>query len=577
MGLGGWFVSLVTCLVLGLSPAYAQSPEPVTDPKATAKEHFLRGVDLAVREEWDAALVEFLRSRELFPTFVAIKNAALSLRRLKRNEEALAAYEQAIATFGTQISADELAQAKDAIAQLQKLVGEIQLRVSPEGATVLVDGRERGKSPVARTLRVDAGLHAVRVFKEGYLTAESEARVLPGERATIEIALRALSESGVVKISEAGGRALEVVVDGTPIGTTPWEGSLAVGSHVVLLRGEGTLGTPPSPVEVVAGKVTPLSLAARALDVELHIKPVPENALVYLDGVALGIGAWRGRVAAGPHRVEVTAKGFLASRQEVELPTGATRTLDVALDRNLDDPLWRAAFRPFVYAEAHGAFAIGPGLGGEPDAPPLGGFAGVRGGYQLTPRLGLELAVGGIQLVAESTRSQVAIADGDRMLESTDFVDRTRLFGPTLAASASYVVGHAGRLPIAVRATFGGARASARFSGRGSFSDGATTVTIAPEERWPSFWLAYAGLDARVRFKLGRGLGGTLSLEAGVTVYLMLPPDVQREAPDGGRRFADFPASSPSETPLGRTYLPREQAVGPALTVAPGIALRLDL
>src|SRR5689334_8488336 len=61
---------------------------PAVDPdaakKEAAKQRFLRGLELSRTQDWDAALVEFLGSREIFPTRAAISNAATTLTTLKR-------------------------------------------------------------------------------------------------------------------------------------------------------------------------------------------------------------------------------------------------------------------------------------------------------------------------------------------------------------------------------------------------------------------------------------------------------------------------------------------------------------
>ena len=68
---------------------------------------------------------------------------------------------------------------------------------------------------------------------------------------------RAELPSAGLRVNEESGRALDLVIDGVMVGTTPWEGSLSVGSHSVALRGAGALGTQPALVPVRASELTP--------------------------------------------------------------------------------------------------------------------------------------------------------------------------------------------------------------------------------------------------------------------------------------------------------------------------------
>src|SRR5215207_2939765 len=93
----GFALALVCLLALRSSFAHAEPPAQASAPvaaegvprtqteqkKEQAKARFLRGLELIQNENWDAALAEFLASRELYPTKVALKNAAISLRQLK--------------------------------------------------------------------------------------------------------------------------------------------------------------------------------------------------------------------------------------------------------------------------------------------------------------------------------------------------------------------------------------------------------------------------------------------------------------------------------------------------------------
>ncbi|APR74725.1 Hypothetical protein A7982_00071 [Minicystis rosea] len=171
--LAGLFVALVA---LATPSARAQSAAPPATKaqksnaseaqrKDEARDHFQRGIALFDEESWDAAFVEFERARALYPSRAATKNAALCLRLMKRYEEALATFEDLVAMPNLTKEDQELGE-KEIIA-LRRLVGTIEVASAEPNATVLVDRRVRGKTPLAR-VRVAVGTHEVRVVKDGF-------------------------------------------------------------------------------------------------------------------------------------------------------------------------------------------------------------------------------------------------------------------------------------------------------------------------------------------------------------------------------------------------------------------------
>jgi len=230
-----------------------------------------------------------------------------------------------------------------------------------------------------------AGSHEVRAFKEGLETFGATMEVKGKEAAVVT--LRSLSTGGRLMVKEQNGRVLEVVVDGTPVGKTPWGGSLSVGTHLVTLRGsidldaipdcapadEGAaakrpakrgsveLGTQPVSVPIRLRETTPLTLRAEALDTSLRVEPMPGGALVSIDSVLVGHGAWEGRLRVGDHKVEVSAEGFLPETRKVSLTRQKREVLKVELERDRST----AGFMTTRNASIGTAFGVGAlGLGG---------------------------------------------------------------------------------------------------------------------------------------------------------------------------------------------------------------------
>jgi hypothetical protein len=392
------------------APAATAAAAPSPDNrKDEARTHFERGISLSDEESWDAALVEFSRSRELFPTRGNTKNMALCLRKLRRFDESLDLYETLLAEYPT-MPAQDRAFADKEIAELRKRVGTLEISGQP-GASVTVGGRTRGTLPLPKALRLAAGTHVVRVYKEGFLPFESRVELLGEQAAKLEAKLEQLTQSGRLQVTEQGGKSVDVEVDHAVVGKTPWEGTLPPGEHTVLLRGEGNLGTQPATVPVVLNQLATLMLAVEPLESEIRVEPSPSGATVAIDGVVVGRGLWVGRLRAGKHAIDVGAEGFLPDKRELSLASGASEKLAVALERDPDSPMWKRIEPSRFVIEAVGAGLFGTAIGGEiSDSCKSGCSKGLAAGGGGLLRVGYELGMGigfGIEAGALSFRQHL--------------------------------------------------------------------------------------------------------------------------------------------------------------------------
>ncbi|KYG11017.1 hypothetical protein BE21_09050 [Sorangium cellulosum] len=483
---------LLLTVLLPRGTALAQ-PAPVAsegaeDRRSKAEEHFHKGRKLFGEGAISAALAEFQESRRLYPTESATRSAALCLERLHRFDEALDLFEAALRDFSDTMDAT----AKDAdqrgVVRLRGLVGTVDLQGAEPGAAISVDGQSRGEFPLLAPLRVAAGSHSVRVYKEGFEPFEARVEVAGGQTARVSARLRRLRQTGTLQVTEARGRALEVVVDGTRVGTTsaaPLALPLAPGRHVVLLRGEGRLGTVPVNVTVRVNEVEPLRLEAEVLDAALRVAPVPVDALVSIDGVALGRGVWEGQVRAGKHVVEVAAEGFLPERREVSLRRGGRAALTVPLARDPRSPFWREPPPPphFLVEMSMAALIVqdfGGDVAGTCDQAcrrdvGVGGYHVLRGGYEQSSGLSYGVSIGALSATQRVSNRSTSLnivgnpaeATGADSKDDGTVDDVLRLRGLFLGAWMGYAI-DAG-LPIRFRLGAGGLSGSMSDARQGSF------------------------------------------------------------------------------------------------------------
>ena len=415
--------------------------------KEESRVHFDKALGLFEEQAWDAALAEFLRSREIFATRAATTNAAVCLRKLHRFDEALDMFEALLKEFPN-LPANDKASAERERAELKGLVGAIEIRSSEPDASAVVDGRDRGVAHPGQSIRVSAGSHVVKVYKEGFTPFESRVEVSGGQTAVVEAKLGALTQSGRLRVSEQGGQSLDVLVDGVVVGKTPWDGQLALGEHTVQLRGAGDLGTQPVSAPIELNHTSVLTLQAEELTASLRVSPTPIGGTVAIDGVVVGRGVWTGKLRAGQHRVEVAAEGFVPVTRQVKIDKGKQESMAVELERDPNSALWRAQNPSRFTIELDGGLAIAPSFGGDIASTTctgtcaanlgLGGLFLGRIGYQLGSGLGFSLNAG--YLTATQKVTDRPTVDTPRGSTPNDGIaaDTLKLSGILVGADAAF-------------------------------------------------------------------------------------------------------------------------------------------
>ncbi|WP_437506874.1 kelch repeat-containing protein [Sorangium sp. So ce1099] len=509
------------------APPDAADPPPAENPVAEARVHFERGLDLYRQGAWEAALAEFLASRQVYPTWGATSSAALCLQQLRRYDEALALFETLLSDFSQKLPPDTRSAAQQAVVRLRGLVGTVDIAGAEIGASVMVDGQRRGDYPLPAPLRVGAGSHAIRVYKEGFEPFETRVDVAGGQVVRILSRLQKLVESGRLRITEQQGKALDVLVDGYTVGKTPWEGALPPGQHSVVLRGPGDLGTMPASVIVRLKQTTPLALRAEELTSTLRIEPSPVCASITVDGVTLGSGVWEGRLSSGPHRVEVAAGGFIAARREVLLARGARVVLPVALERvQLGGPPGRFLVELTVapaFVPSLGGVAAGPCGGACSSGIGAGALGVFHAGYELWSGFGFGVMTGYLQVHQTVTARRTSLEIQDPLPESTGTVDDALALSGLLAGGwAGLSLGERTRLSMRLGA--GALLGAVRDERSGTFTSSSKfefRVDPTAAQDAASFFVVTPEVRAGLRF--GEHLELTAGVAAAVLVRLKEP------------------------------------------------------
>jgi hypothetical protein len=523
------------------APPAAPAPSADEAAKADARAHFERGFELLSEEAYDPAFAEFAASRKIFATKAATKNAAICLRRLQRYDEALDMFEAFLRDFPNLTEHDQTFASKE-MTSLRGLVGSVAVRGGEPGAVVAVDGRERGATPAPAPLRVPTGSHAVRVFKSGFTPFESRVDVAGGQNVVVNVRLEALARSGRLSAAEQAGRPAQVLVDNVVVGKSPWEGTVSVGEHTVVLRGEGDLATQPATARVNLNDTTKLTLAVEPLTSTLRVEPTPVNALVSIDGVSVGRGIWEGRLRAGAHKLEIADEGFFPATQSVSLTTAGRSLEKVALERDTSSSLWRVSIPARFLVEATVGGVLSPSFGGDVTdcgscsaGLVFGGRARASLGYELGLGLGFALDAGyawARQSVTDRPTTLSPLPVGSSPPENGTSDHELTARGATLGGAVFF---HRGtKVRWTLRAGGGIWLASVNDRRSGSFT---TSVSARPDgttgaptpystdtlEQSQGAQYAYAAPEARIGLPLGKSAELSFGVEAFLAFALKQP------------------------------------------------------
>jgi hypothetical protein len=332
---------LLAVELVWLPLALAQAPsKPADDPKKTeAAARFERGLKLFNGGDNAGALAEFKRIQEILPNPVVLYNIGLVYAAMGRPVDAVDAFEAAIPSGA--LSASDLERAKQTYADQKARVARLMVTTNPEGARIEIDAVQVAKTPLSAPIRIAEGTHIVGAVAEGYAPTRKEIVVAGNVDANVHLELVPTQSKQLSNLSVRSLTAgAEVVVDGAPSGRTPLATSITLppGRHVVELKRPGYVSARRE-VELGAGATGEVTLdlavdsSALAIEGATLVIDASEGPLdLTVDGRRHGPYTAPIRLPRGPHRVSVTAAGFIPAERDVNLDPSVTNVARFDLD-----------------------------------------------------------------------------------------------------------------------------------------------------------------------------------------------------------------------------------------------------
>jgi PEGA domain len=316
--LGLWLAAVsITTSAVALPPPNAEAAAEAARLDASATKLAKAG---ATRE----ALAALRRSEELAPRRATLDRIAALQRQEKDFAGAYATLVEMLSRFDSELKPKDRADIRHSMDELAAITGAVHLTVAEAGARVEVDGNAIGDGPIDTKIRVNLGMHGVKVTKPHYETFEWRGDVAAGAETQVVAALKATPGSLTVRVQ---GAPTTVRIDGNDVGPAPWHGPLPPGKHVVEI---GEPGKVKREVEIAPGEEASVDLEGETRG-RLTISVEPANASIHIDGQVRGVGQWEGPVDPGPHQIEVTADGYEMAFLTVQSSPGLAKSERIQL------------------------------------------------------------------------------------------------------------------------------------------------------------------------------------------------------------------------------------------------------
>jgi hypothetical protein len=152
-----------------------------------ARKHFAQGLKLYKDGDFDAALVQFDRAYAVKANFKVLYNIAQCYFELHQYVEARDTLSRYLKDGAGSIDAERQSTVEGDLAELQRRIAHLKLSVNVSGATVYVDGKKAGVTPLSAAIDVNEGQRTISVETPDRGSKQRVVRVAGGEEQAISL------------------------------------------------------------------------------------------------------------------------------------------------------------------------------------------------------------------------------------------------------------------------------------------------------------------------------------------------------------------------------------------------------
>jgi len=165
------------------------------DATAAAREHFQKGLAAYADERFAEAADEFDQAYKLSPAFKLLYNIGQVDVALGRSVEAVDAFDRYLKQGAAAIPEKRRREVAAEIDKQLERIGTISIRTFPDGAEIRIDGGLRGRTPLPKPARLNAGRHTIEAVLSGYTAQSREIDVAGKGDNAVEMTLKAIAVS----------------------------------------------------------------------------------------------------------------------------------------------------------------------------------------------------------------------------------------------------------------------------------------------------------------------------------------------------------------------------------------------
>lgn len=202
-----------------------------------AKAAYDEGKLLYMDGDYAGATLKFQAAYETSKDYRLLWNMVAAQKNLRNYAHAIDLLDRYLAEGGGQLSAEDRDEALALRQVMTPFVGELTIKVNEPGATVYLDGKQVGVTPLAQSLRLNMGNRKIRVEKPGFEPFTVEENIRGGSDAALEVTLQKKVTDGTLVIY--AGASDEIRVDGEVVGTGTFTGQLSAGAHHIGVTAPG--------------------------------------------------------------------------------------------------------------------------------------------------------------------------------------------------------------------------------------------------------------------------------------------------------------------------------------------------
>lgn len=211
---------------------------------------------------------------------------------------------------------------------LRPRFGTLQVESTPAGASVLLAGAEKGKTPLI--LEVDSGRYVLELYKELYMDWSGEVDIRDDKITRVSQQLPANFGTLDVQVTPPGS---QILVDGKRMGRTPATLKLSSGTHRVEVDRDDYVPQVRESVFIGRDQTETLAGSLERKMGTLRVLSTPPEAHITVDGKDCGLTPNLLRLPTGSYRLQLSKEGLRDHEEMVTILWNKT------LERNVELPI----------------------------------------------------------------------------------------------------------------------------------------------------------------------------------------------------------------------------------------------